>query len=159
MFSRSLLRNIPKQNLARFATRSYATQKTPNAWIGPKSKKLLAYSTIAAGSGGLVYYLAQDPNDYVDMFGAHEHVPHLAFYPQRGGVKNLPVATHLIDDSIHNEGKKKQRLVILGSGWGAVSVLKGLDRDKYDVVVISDNNYFLFTPLLPSATVGTLELR
>ncbi|KAI8365447.1 hypothetical protein EDC96DRAFT_565300 [Choanephora cucurbitarum] len=161
MFSRPLVRNIPKQSLARYTSRSYATQKTPHAWIGPKLKKTLAYSTVAAASGGLVYYLAQDPNDYIDMFGAHEHVPHLALYPQRGGVKNLPVATHLIDDTIDSEDKKqkKQRLVILGSGWGAVSVLKGLDRDKYDVVVISENNYFLFTPLLPSATVGTLELR
>ncbi|OBZ90278.1 External alternative NAD(P)H-ubiquinone oxidoreductase B1, mitochondrial [Choanephora cucurbitarum] len=161
MFSRPLIRNIPKQGLTRYISRSYATQKTPHAWIGPKLKKTLAYSTVAAASGGLVYYLAQDPNDYVDMYGAHEYVPHLALYPQRGGVKNLPVATHLIDDTIDSEDKKqkKQRLVILGSGWGAVSVLKGLDRDKYDVVVISENNYFLFTPLLPSATVGTLELR
>jgi NADH dehydrogenase FAD-containing subunit len=31
--------------------------------------------------------------------------------------------------------------------------------DDYDITVISPSNYFLYTPLLPSATVGTLEVR
>ena len=53
----------------------------------------------------------------------------------------------------------KPHLVILGSGWGAVSLLKGLDRDLYEVTVISPRNYFLFTPLLPSATTGQVESR
>ncbi|KAI8050654.1 pyridine nucleotide-disulfide oxidoreductase-domain-containing protein [Gilbertella persicaria] len=157
MFSRSFL-NSHKQQFVRL-TRQYTTQKTPNAWFGPKLKKLMLYSSVGLGSGGLAYYLAQDPDRFVDVFGAHEHVPQLALYPQRGGAKGLPVATHLLDDTVENEKNKKQRLVILGSGWGAVSVLKNLDKDKYDVVIISENNYFLFTPLLPSATVGTLELR
>lgn len=34
-----------------------------------------------------------------------------------------------------------------------------IDKDKYDVTVISPRNHFLFTPLLPSTTVGTLEFR
>ncbi|RKP12243.1 hypothetical protein BJ684DRAFT_11782, partial [Piptocephalis cylindrospora] len=34
-----------------------------------------------------------------------------------------------------------------------------LDKDAYDITVISPTNYFLFTPLLPSTTVGTLEMR
>jgi NADH dehydrogenase len=57
--------------------------------------------------------------------------------------------------NVHN----KPKLVILGTGWGAVSVLKDLKMDTWDVVVISPRNYFLFTPLLPSATTGTLESR
>ncbi|ORX90768.1 nucleotide-binding domain-containing protein [Basidiobolus meristosporus CBS 931.73] len=60
---------------------------------------------------------------------------------------------------VHKSTHEKPRLVVLGSGWGAISLLKELDKDKYDVTVVSPNNYFLFTPLLPSATVGTLELR
>ncbi|KAJ1921330.1 NADH:ubiquinone oxidoreductase [Mycoemilia scoparia] len=50
-------------------------------------------------------------------------------------------------------------LVILGTGWGAATVLKNVDTDKYNVVVVSPRNYFLFTPLLPSCTVGTIENR
>ena len=43
---------------------------------------------------------------------------------------------------------KKERIVILGTGWGAVSFLKGIDTNLYDVTVISPRNYFLFTPML-----------
>lgn len=54
---------------------------------------------------------------------------------------------------------KKQRLVILGSGFASFSTLKSIDTDLYDVVVVSPRNHFLFTPLLPSTTVGTIEFR
>jgi len=48
---------------------------------------------------------------------------------------------------------------IAGTGWGSVSLLKKLDTENYNVVVISPRNYFLFTPLLPSCTTGTVEHR
>lgn len=47
----------------------------------------------------------------------------------------------------------------MGSGWAATSFLADLDTEKFNVVVVSPRNYFLFTPLLPSCTVGTIELR
>ncbi|KAE8349196.1 hypothetical protein BDV28DRAFT_160699 [Aspergillus coremiiformis] len=53
----------------------------------------------------------------------------------------------------------KKTLVILGTGWGSVSLLKKLDTENYNVVVISPRNYFLFTPLLPSCTTGLVEHR
>ncbi|KAG7290682.1 hypothetical protein NEMBOFW57_000685 [Staphylotrichum longicolle] len=53
----------------------------------------------------------------------------------------------------------KKTLVILGTGWGSVSLLKRLDTENYNVIVISPRNYFLFTPLLPSCTTGTIEHR
>lgn len=55
--------------------------------------------------------------------------------------------------------EKRERLVILGTGWGSYSVLKTIDKNKFDVIVISPRNHFLFTPLLCSTTVGTLEFR
>ena len=57
------------------------------------------------------------------------------------------------------EEKPKKKLVILGSGWGAVSLIKSLKPGEFDVSVVSPENYFLFTPLLPSVTVGTVEGR
>ena len=51
------------------------------------------------------------------------------------------------------------QLVILGSGWGSMYALRDIDTDKFDVVCVSPRNYFLFTPMLPSATVGTVENR
>lgn len=46
-----------------------------------------------------------------------------------------------------------------GTGWGSVSLLKKLDTENYNVVVVSPRNYFLFTPLLPSCTTGLIEHR
>ncbi|KAA8629794.1 hypothetical protein SMACR_01935 [Sordaria macrospora] len=53
----------------------------------------------------------------------------------------------------------KKTLVVLGTGWGSVSLLKKLDTEHYNVIVISPRNYFLFTPLLPSCTTGLIEHR
>ncbi len=53
----------------------------------------------------------------------------------------------------------RTRLVVLGSGFAAFSFLKRIDTRAYDVCVISPRNHFLFTPLLPSTTVGTVEFR
>lgn len=52
----------------------------------------------------------------------------------------------------------RPRLVILGTGFGAFNLVKHLKKD-YAVIVVSPRNHFLFTPLLPSTTVGTLEFR
>ncbi|KZV57585.1 hypothetical protein F511_03045 [Dorcoceras hygrometricum] len=54
---------------------------------------------------------------------------------------------------------KKPRVVVLGSGWAACRFLKGLDTKLYDVVCISPRNHMVFTPLLASTCVGTLEFR
>jgi len=56
-----------------------------------------------------------------------------------------------------NIGKK--RVVIVGSGWGGFRLATDIDKQKNIVHVISPRNHFLFTPLLPSTTVGTLEFR
>lgn len=56
-----------------------------------------------------------------------------------------------------DSGRKK--LVILGTGWASYKVLKAVDKKVYDVIVVSPRNHFLFTPLLCSTTVGTLEFR
>jgi len=53
----------------------------------------------------------------------------------------------------------KPRLIVLGSGWGSVALLRAIHPENYHITVISPSNYFLYTPLLPSATVGTLEVR
>lgn len=52
-----------------------------------------------------------------------------------------------------------KKLVILGTGFAAFSFLKKVKRNYYDITVVSPRNHFLFTPLLPSTTVGTIEFR
>jgi len=57
---------------------------------------------------------------------------------------------------------KREKLVILGCGWGGMALLTNLDAralSRYDILVVSISNYFLYTPLLPSLAVGTVEPR
>lgn len=49
-------------------------------------------------------------------------------------------------------------LVVLGTGFAAFNFVKNLS-DDYRITVVSPRNHFLFTPLLPSTTVGTIEFR
>jgi len=55
--------------------------------------------------------------------------------------------------------KKKPRVVILGSGWGGTTLARRINKSLFDVRLVSPANHFLFTPLLPSTAVGTLEFR
>ncbi|POS74789.1 external NADH-ubiquinone oxidoreductase 1, mitochondrial precursor [Diaporthe helianthi] len=56
-------------------------------------------------------------------------------------------------------GKKRERIAILGSGWAGYAFARTLDPAKYERVIISPRSYFVFTPLLASTSVGTLEFR
>ncbi|GAV59492.1 Pyr_redox_2 domain-containing protein [Cephalotus follicularis] len=54
---------------------------------------------------------------------------------------------------------EKPRVVVLGTGWAACRFMKGLNTNLYDVVCVSPRNHMVFTPLLASTCVGTLEFR
>ncbi|EIE24243.1 FAD/NAD(P)-binding domain-containing protein [Coccomyxa subellipsoidea C-169] len=56
--------------------------------------------------------------------------------------------------------KDKPTIVILGTGWGAISflrALKPLHSNQYNVQIVSPRNYFLYTPLLPASATGTVD--
>ncbi|KAI8140727.1 pyridine nucleotide-disulfide oxidoreductase-domain-containing protein [Fennellomyces sp. T-0311] len=144
-----ILSRLPRRPAA---IRTFATAATPRTRRG-----LLWAAAGAVGVGVPAYFLTQDYLFLEEAVGAREQVPFLALYPERGGRKNLPIVTHQLDDRVGEE--EKPRLVIVGGGWGAVSILRNLEKDKYNVTVVSSTNAFLFTPLLPSATVGTNEPR
>ena len=63
------------------------------------------------------------------------------------------------DEAASNSETKKERIVVLGTGWGAAAILKEIDTNKFDVTVVSPRNFFLFTPMLAGASVGTVEYR
>ncbi|GAU47686.1 hypothetical protein TSUD_245760 [Trifolium subterraneum] len=54
---------------------------------------------------------------------------------------------------------EKPRVVVLGTGWAGCRFMKGLDSQIYDIVCVSPRNHMVFTPLLASTCVGTLEFR
>lgn len=73
--------------------------------------------------------------------------------------RSLRTSAIAVQNTQKTELGDRQRLVILGTGWGSYSVLKQIDKKLFDVIVVSPRNHFLFTPLLCSTTVGTLEFR
>ncbi|OEL13396.1 Internal alternative NAD(P)H-ubiquinone oxidoreductase A1, mitochondrial [Dichanthelium oligosanthes] len=54
---------------------------------------------------------------------------------------------------------EKARVVVLGTGWAGSRLMKDLDTSGYDVVCVAPRNHMVFTPLLASTCVGTLEFR
>ncbi|KAI9725254.1 MAG: hypothetical protein M1828_003435 [Chrysothrix sp. TS-e1954] len=118
---------------------------------------------VAVGTGLVIAFFVYDATTYREDLSALDiPVSELALHPRRGGPKNLPIIEHFIDDDecdASRNQKHKPKLVVLGTGWGSIALLKKLKPEDYHVTIISPSNYFLFTPMLPSATVGTLELR
>jgi len=93
---------------------------------------------------------------------------HFSLASSFGKIQSCPTKSRLLQPtgvcrtfaaSPHFVTKRKPRVVILGTGWGGHTLAKRLDKQKFDVRVISPANHFLFTPLLPSTAVGTLEFR
>ncbi|TAM58646.1 NAD(P)/FAD-dependent oxidoreductase [bacterium] len=54
-----------------------------------------------------------------------------------------------------------QRVLILGGGFGGISVARTLERlrEPLDVTLVSRDNYGLFTPMLPEVSTGGIETR
>jgi hypothetical protein len=50
----------------------------------------------------------------------------------------------------------KERVVVLGTGWGALEVVRKLSPEQ-DVVVLSPRPHFTYTPLLAGAAVSTVS--
>lgn len=55
--------------------------------------------------------------------------------------------------------KDRPTVVVLGSGWSSHALMKVADNSKIRLVVISKTNHFVFTPMLASASTGTIEYR
>ena len=158
--------NLSRTSFPSRSVRSISTHPTPHR--GRLFRFVYRFFAYAGGfilvSGGLIVaFFIYDASTYrEDLSYTDIPVSEHALEPKRGGPKNLPIAEVLVDDDDCPENarqKNKPKLIILGSGWGSVSLLKTLNPEDYHVTVVSPVNYFLFTPMLPSATVGTLELR
>jgi len=151
----------------RFASASTITTTT----VKPRSRTLrILYRTftwlgisVSVTTIGILAFFIYDSTTYSNEPEVSDiPISSLALNPRRGGPKNLPIAEYLVDDdeTVEQKSRKhKPKLVVLGTGWGSVALLKNLNLDDYHITVVSPSNYFLFTPMLPSATVGTLELR
>ena len=141
---RALHTSVPRRGLVRMLWRSRLVRY-------PVYGAASFTTSVVAIIGGL---LAYDSMTY-----ERSAAEHTSFVPSldscmRGGPEKLPVL-----ETSRAASEHKERLVVVGGGWAAVGLLSKLDRNAYDVVLVSPNNFFLFTPLLPSAAVGTVEPR
>jgi len=102
-----------------------------------KKSKAKIYFPLALGATALVAYMSQ-----------------YLFDSQLNDNDQIESLTHL-----PTKDNNKQRVVILGTGWSSLAFINNIDMKKYEVVVVSPRNYFLFTPMLTSATVGSVEIR
>lgn len=64
----------------------------------------------------------------------------------------------------NNNNNNKRHILILGGGFAGVEVLKNLqkkynDDNKTEITLVSQNNFLLFTPMLPEIVSGTIESR
>ncbi|OCT45889.1 pyridine nucleotide-disulfide oxidoreductase family protein [Cladophialophora carrionii] len=71
----------------------------------------------------------------------------------------LATSTDIAQDANRDPNDRREKVVILGSGWAGYVLARELDKRQYRVVVVSPRTYFVFTPLLNDTTVGTLEFR
>ncbi|SPO06814.1 probable pyridine nucleotide-disulphide oxidoreductase [Cephalotrichum gorgonifer] len=55
------------------------------------------------------------------------------------------------------EPDDRQRVLILGSGWGGYTLSRHLSPAAFNPLVISPRSYFVFTPLLTDAASGSLD--
>lgn len=53
----------------------------------------------------------------------------------------------------------RPKVVVLGTGWSSFRVLRDIDTKQYAVSVVSPRNHLLFTPMLASSAVGTVNQR
>ena len=54
---------------------------------------------------------------------------------------------------------ERKTVVVLGTGWAAHAFIKLASTYDLRIVVVSPVNHFVFTPMLASAAVGTVEYR
>ncbi|KAF2769842.1 FAD/NAD(P)-binding domain-containing protein [Teratosphaeria nubilosa] len=66
---------------------------------------------------------------------------------------------HITIQELDEARDGRERVVVLGSGWAGYTLARDLDSRKFQPVVVSPRSYFVFTPLLASTSVGTLEFR
>lgn len=51
------------------------------------------------------------------------------------------------------------RILVLGGGFAGISVLRNIESisDRADITIVSEDNFFLFTPMLPEMASGTIH--
>lgn len=60
-------------------------------------------------------------------------------------------------DAGNQSDHQKERVVILGSGWGGYTISRRLSPKTFSPIIVSPRSYFVFTPLLTDTASGSLD--
>ncbi len=96
-------------------------------------------------------------NMYVGVIGVLSAIPLIV-------LSAIPFLQMWVYRRWKSEDGKSKRIVIVGGGFAGLYAALGLNKKlgyhrHLEIVLIDRKNYFLFPPLLPSASVGTIETR
>lgn len=127
-------------------------RKSSSSWKSKKFFRIGRFAFIVLLTTATVIVVAEWMDSFTDEQVFAQEVPM--------NIKiESPDVMHEVLPIDRADPNRKPRLVILGTGWGAISLLQEIDHTKYEVIVISPRNYFLFTPMLPSTTTGAVDYR
>ena len=138
---------VPQTSLPRAATHKPRVREIPRAFSSSCLACALSLCQRSARSRPKRKSLAEDISRAVEELSntAEDAVLHLTRLP-----------AWLNPETAERSGR---RVVVLGTGWAAHAIAKVVDAQKLDVCVVSPRNYFVFTPMLAAASVGTVEYR
>jgi NADH dehydrogenase len=76
----------------------------------------------------------------------------------------MPEVNEKYEKAIQHSNNKSIRILILGSGFAGIEVLKRLQRklrkkNNIDITLVSRDNFLLFTPMLHEVSSGMIEIR
>ncbi|CAM9349280.1 unnamed protein product, partial [Choristocarpus tenellus] len=126
----------------------------------PAPKKVVKPPTDDEDDNDVMWKVKVDPADMLALADrtldtiedATMHLRRVFSPPASTSISQSPDEDRMLDGV-------KPRIVVLGTGWGGHALSKVIDVDKYEVIYVSPRNYFIFTPLLAAASVGTVDVR
>jgi len=161
----------PSQVQRKATTRLYSDERSVREELKEKTtlvdaKDELEYASTEGEEQQVALPISKLPSDFHSKI---ERATKTRAYPLFLAEKGAIILEDVFSSLSKNDGETsrttgdynavKERIVILGTGWGAAAFLKDIDTNKFDVTVISPRNHFLFTPMLAGASVGTVEYR
>jgi len=72
-------------------------------------------------------------------------------------IDDLTTVPRWLMNRLRGPAASRKRVVVLGSGWGALSFVRKLDPMMYDVTIVAPRSYFFYTPMLAGVTTGTVK--
>ena len=71
--------------------------------------------------------------------------------------KKIRAVESWIGTNITPQPLRKPKVIVVGTGWGALSFLQYLDQDDVQLTIVSPRTFFFYTPLLAGTAVGTVS--